>query len=74
VYTASVPANVFFRNSTSSTEPIAAMAPWSVNDLIFSALRLMTVTSCPAFNNFSASGFEILPAAPVITYLMILRF
>ena len=47
---------------------MAALAPRSVSDLIFSALREITVTSWPALNNFSVNGLEILPAPPVIAY------
>jgi len=47
VYTASAPVNVDVRKSTSSIEPIAAVAPIASISFCFSALLLITITSCP---------------------------
>src|SRR5579862_4550706 len=74
VYTASAPANVLLRKSASSTEPMAALAPRATSPEILAAFLLITVTSCSCDINFSASGFAICPADPVITYFMIFGF
>src|SRR5689334_23167616 len=71
VYTALAPLKVLVRKATSSTDPMAAVAPCAVRSLRCSALRPITVTWCPAFNNCSVSGFEMLPAPPVITYFIV---
>src|SRR5205809_735367 len=71
VYTALAPVKVLVRKATSSTEPAAAIAPSAVRSFRFSALRPITVTWWPAFNNSSVSGFEMFPAPPVITYFII---
>ena len=71
-YTASAPVKVLVKNVMSSTEPMAANAPSLVSSVRFWAVRPITVTVCPAFNNCKANGFEMCPALPVITYFMLL--
>jgi len=65
VYTASAPVKVLVKKSTSSIEPMAAVAPKASMSFCFSGLLLITVTHVLFATNSCVSGMLMCPKEPV---------